>query len=199
MPQKHVIDPNKDAIPDHWHGDREGMYRRIFAALDPEYKFSPDPAVINIMWRMGYTMHLLKSAIDEFLKPYNLTGAKFRLLMWLLACEKAEFSDGLLPSQLSHFQGISPNTVSALLDGLQEQGLIQRARHPTDHRKRIVTITDAGRQRLAHIGAAYKTFAETTITGLSPDERQALTDLLDKLADSIRATQQQNTEHTPES
>lgn len=194
MPRKHVIDQNKnsrDAVSDRWHGEREELYQRIFATLDPTHRLSPDPAVMNILWRMGYTMHLLKSAIDEFLKPYNLTGAKFRLLMWLLACEKAEFSDGLLPSQLSHFQGISPNTVSALLDGLQEQGLIQRARHPTDHRKRIVTITDAGRERLEVISIVYKQFAEATTAGLSPDEHHVMTQLLDKLADSIRTAQQQ--------
>jgi DNA-binding MarR family transcriptional regulator len=192
MPRKHVIEDKQDVRPELWHGERETFYKRIFAALDPEHKRSPEPAVINVMWRLGYTMHLMMAASDDFLKPYNLTSAKFRLLMWLLACEKAGFSDGLLPSQLSHFQGISPNTVSALLDGLQEQGLIQRVRHPTDHRKRIITITDAGRQRLESIGAAYKNFAEATIAGLSPDERQMLTGLLDKLVDSIRAAQQAN-------
>jgi DNA-binding MarR family transcriptional regulator len=197
MPRKRKIDYTDDARSEGWHGERERFYRLIFAELDPNHIRTPDPAVIDILWRMGYTMHLLKSAIDDFLKPYNLTGAKFRLLMWLLACEKAEFSDGLLPSQLSHFQGISPNTVSALLDGLEVQGLIRRARHPLDHRKRIVTMTEIGRERLEHIGTAYKHFAEAAISELSSDERQQLTDLLDKLADSIRAAQQQ-IGHAPE-
>ncbi|MHB8627158.1 MAG: MarR family winged helix-turn-helix transcriptional regulator [Aggregatilineales bacterium] len=195
MPRKHVTDENEDGRPELWDGERATFYKRIFSALDPDHTHSPDPAVIGVMWRLGYTMHLMMAASDDFLKPYNLTSAKFRMLTWLLACEKAGFSDGLLPSQLSHFQGISPNTVSALMDGLQEQGLIQRIRHPTDHRKRIITITDAGRDRLGHIGVAYKHFAEATIAGLSPDERQTLAGLLDKLADSIRAAQAQG-DHT---
>jgi len=197
MPRKHAIDYKEDTIAGGWHGERERFYSRVFAELDPQHTRTPDPAVIDILSRMGYTMHLLKSAVDDFLKPYNLTSAKFRLLMWLMACEKAEFSDGLLPSQLSHFQGISPNTVSALLDGLEEQALIRRARHPIDHRKRIVTMTESGRERLEHIGIAYKHFAEATITQLSPDERQQLTVLLDKLADSVRAAHQ-SIEHVAE-
>src|SRR5579859_2589273 len=147
MRRKHVIDDNNDSKehtdPEQWFKERHAFYQRIYGAMDPTRLYTPDPAVSEVLWRMGYTIHMMSSATDDFLKPYNLTGAKFRLLLWLFACEKSDFQDGLLPSQLSKIQGITPNTVSSLLDGLQEQGLIERVRHPSDHRKRIVTITEA--------------------------------------------------------
>ncbi len=163
--------------------------RRIFSQAFGSGTHDPAaiPESMDLVRNVHKAHHVLDAAHDEYLKPYNLTTAKFRLLMWLLACEKVGYDDGLLPSELSRFQGISPNTVSSLLSGLQEQGLIQRAKHSTDHRKQIITISDAGRDLFNQISTRYLDYMHATLSGLSHEEREILITLLKKMVVSIQS------------
>lgn len=60
----------------------------------------------------------------------NCQAPRWGLLMRLYIEEVSGNMSGLSPSQLSHYQHVSKNTVSALLRGLEEQGLIARQARP---------------------------------------------------------------------
>ena len=57
----------------------------------------------------------------------------------------------LSPREVADRVGLTPSTVTSLLDRLERAGLAVRAPHPTDRRKSVVTITDVGREMLAHV------------------------------------------------
>ena len=184
--------------PSEKHGDRhadkhaekvrEALFKRVFGALNGQGPH-PDMSIINVLRQLHRADHALSTAYDDFFKPYNLTSAKYRLLTWLMACDKVGFSDGLLPSQLSFVQAISPNTVTVLLQGLQEQDLIARARHPIDHRKQIITITEAGRELIQRLLPIYFDYMQSSVAGLTVGERLTLAHLLGKLVDSVEQSQ----------
>ena len=181
----HVTEKHLDRHADkHAEKLRQALFQRVFSALKGQGPH-PDMSIMNVLRQLHRADHVLSTAYDEFLKPYNLTSAKYRLLSWLMACDKVGFSDGLLPSQLSFVQAISPNTVTVLLHGLQEQGLIARARHPVDHRKQIITITESGRELLKRLLPVYFDFMQSSLAGLTVEERVTLANLLGKLVDSI--------------
>jgi DNA-binding MarR family transcriptional regulator len=87
----------------------------------------------------------------------------------------------LQPSELSAALGVSRNTVSALLNGLEEQGLIERHLHPTDRRQFLVRITPAGCDLVRTRAPQFAAFIASLLDDLSPDERHTLFVLLDKL------------------
>jgi len=175
--------------PDQPDWDIKKHHRQVFMAAFGDFtKDWPELSVsIELMRNVHKTYHVLDAAQEEYLKPYNLTAAKFRLLVWLIACDKIGYADGLMPSQLSRFQGVSPNTVSALLSGAQEQGLIERVRHPTDHRKQIITITQTGRDLISQINASYATHLQNMFADLTHEECEILITLLHKLTHSIQS------------
>ena len=50
------------------------------------------------------------------------------------------------PTHLSRCQSVSKNTISSLIGGLEEQGLVERELDRDDKRVFRIHLTDAGRQ-----------------------------------------------------
>jgi DNA-binding MarR family transcriptional regulator len=167
----------------------ESAYRRLGERGD--LNKVPRAGTARLLHDIHRAHHVIGGSHAEFLKPYNLTEAKFRLLMWLLMADSLDHPDGVLPSELSEFQGISRNTVSALLKSLNAQGLIERKHHPDDRRQVIITITDHGRALMEKIGSEYLAFVDSTLDTLTEDERRQLSCLLEKLIIVQRTLQAQ--------
>ncbi len=167
----------------HSESDPHPNIRDVFKRAFGDESFDESP--MRLFAHVHKTYNILNTVNEDFLRPYNLTSAKFRILMWLLACDKIGYNDGLLPSQLSRFQGVSPNTTTSLLHGLEEQKLVHRVKHPTDNRKHIITITDEGRKVIDEVGPRYMEFTRRLSEGLSTEENQILVTLLNKLSHGI--------------
>jgi DNA-binding MarR family transcriptional regulator len=129
--------------------------------------------------------HLLSYLLGEYRKDGKLSQARMRLLIRLVIESRLGNGAGLSPSELSEFLGVSRNTVSALLNGLQEQGLIERHLHPTDHRQFLICITPAGHELVRTHAPQYAAFVLSLFESLSPDECQTLFALLNKLHHSM--------------
>ena len=69
-----------------------------------------------------------------------------------------------------------------LLDELEERGLIERRRDPTDRRRHIVRVTPAGKKALARLRAVHEKVDDDFFAPLSADERTTLHTLLLRLA-----------------
>jgi DNA-binding MarR family transcriptional regulator len=92
----------------------------------------------------GYTQLvdlLSASRTPEFPDP-QVTMAQMRVLMVLAAVGEARMSD------LAHQVGISPSTLSSLVDRLVESGLANRHDDPRDRRSVVVALTPAGSRML---------------------------------------------------
>ena len=104
---------------------------------------SPDPAKIDLFRHFKVISHLLSLLSGQYHKE-TLSVARMQLLVRLLVERNLGNTEGISPSGLSKFLRVSRNTVSALLNGLEEQGLIERELHPTDRRQFLIRITAAG-------------------------------------------------------
>lgn len=72
-------------------------------------------------------------------------------------------------------------SLTRILQGLEERGLSARTAHPSDGRKALVSITDAGRQVIdAHVDEANRMFAELEAQ-FGKERVEALLDLLNDL------------------
>jgi len=116
------------------------------------------------------------SRVDEALRPFKLTFARYEALMLLSFSRR-----GALPlSKIGQRLQVHPTSVTNTIDRLEAQGFVRRVPHPTDRRTTLAEITDAGR---AVADQATKAVNEGvfTATGLSPTDLSELFRLLRRL------------------
>ena len=88
---------------------------------------------------------LLMAQAEEYLRPYDLSWSKLYILLWLRAYQENRDS-GLAPSQLSEFMSLSRNTISSLLEGLEQRQYVSRELDRQDKRRFVIRITPEGLQ-----------------------------------------------------
>ncbi len=111
----------------------------------------------------------------------ELSGPRLGILLRLLMEEEHGNTEGVNPTRLSHFQDVKKNTITALLKGLEESGLIERAPDPSDRRAALVRISPAGRELVRSTAPARFAFMNRVAAGLDKSECDQLLVLLDKL------------------
>lgn len=117
--------------------------------------------------------------------PLDLSGPRWFILLRLLGEEREGNCLGVTPTALSHNQNVSKNTISSLLRGLEEQGLIQRDIDPTDKRIFRIQLTPHGRELMAIAAPLRIRHLNRLASGLTPEEQEQLYGLLVKLFRSL--------------
>ena len=139
----------------------------------------------NLFRRLKAVTHLLTLLGNGFCKDSPLSHARMRILLWLVVKERLGDETGISPSDLSEYLGVRRNTVSALLNGLEESGFIERHLHATDRRQFVIQITALGRDALRTYAPQFAAFARDLFAGLTSEERNLLLSLLEKLHKSM--------------
>lgn len=115
----------------------------------------------------------------------GLSGPRLGILLRLYGEEEKGNTSGINPTALSHFQDVKKNTISALLKGLEESGLVERAPHPRDGRASLVRITPIGRELVRSTAPLRFKFMDEMTSDLTDDERDTLIRLLTRLRSSL--------------
>jgi DNA-binding MarR family transcriptional regulator len=96
--------------------------------------------------RLGYLLKHARLKLGELtaaaLAPYGLDGRELAVLIVLAGCEPAS------QQQAARRLGIDRTTMVALLDALEDKGLVTRHPHAEDRRKNVVELTAPGRDTL---------------------------------------------------
>ena len=83
--------------------------------------------------------------------------------------------------QLCDDLGTTPRAVTALVDGLESEGLVRRVAHASDRRATVVELTEAGRQSLDGRWTDHMDGAAELFDDLTQAEQDQLLGILDKL------------------
>jgi len=129
-----------------------------FAAFGPEY------------------MRWVKACVPEGEPSY----ARMRLLGALRCGEVRIMSD------LSGELGVTPRNVTALVDALEQEGLVRRKPHPTDRRATVVELTEQGSGTCKGGFEDHAASVAGLFEALSEDEARELLRLLGKLRGALR-------------
>jgi DNA-binding MarR family transcriptional regulator len=84
---------------------------------------------------------------------------------------------------LARHLGTPPSRLVALVDGLDERGLVERRRNPDDRRLHALHLTDAGFDLLRRIAEVGRAHDDEMCRALGGDERTTLRSLLARIAD----------------
>ena len=129
----------------------------------------PAPGSIVLLTRLARLVY--RRSTEELL------GIRLKELMAL-----AYLRDHAQASQqaLSEAMHLDANNCVLLLNELEGSGFATRQRDPTDRRRHIVELTEAGRRALEHAEQAQQTIEGDVLGALSASERATLRDLLSR-------------------
>lgn len=119
----------------------------------------------------------VEDAVERSLEPFGLSLAKMGALHHLAASAEP-LSLGQLAGRLSCVK----SNVTQLMDRLEADGLVRRARDPGDGRTVLAVITAEGRRRFAEGAEAQARAEQALLATLADDDRAALAALLERVA-----------------
>jgi DNA-binding MarR family transcriptional regulator len=92
-------------------------------------------------------------------------------------------SGGLSQQGLAEVLHMHPSGLVAIIDELEERGLVKRRDSLDDRRTYELHLTDKGQTSLRGIGSIAQEHDESLCAALSPREREQLTGFLQRIAD----------------
>ncbi len=110
----------------------------------------------------------------------GVTYARMRLL-GTLHCNGPQ-----IMSDISDELGVTRRNVTALVDALEEEGLVRRMPHPSDRRATVIELTSKGAETTDSIYNGHRDAVAELFADLSEDERQELVRLLGSLREALR-------------
>ena len=131
-------------------------------------------STVFLLKRLGF------AAKDRSLAAYEDLGLHpYHHAVLLVLDEGSRETQGSIADALGYDRG----QLVGLLDELQEQGLVERQRDPTDRRRHLVRMTPDGTKTLRRMRAIARRNEDEFLDPLSEEERAQLHTLLFRLAE----------------
>ena len=124
---------------------------------------------MNLLTRLSRVTY--RRAVPELI---GIRIKEFVALVYLRESGKAA------QAKLAETMMMDANNCVILLNGLEEDGLIERTRDPEDRRRHIVGITAKGQKALENAERKLETLEDEVLGNLDASERDQLRDLLAK-------------------
>lgn len=122
---------------------------------------------------------LTTNASRHMMKQFNCGVTEWRILS-MLAVEP-----NIPPGRITTVVGIDKSSVSRSLRLLEKRGCITVLSDPSHGRRLLLSLTPAGQAMHDEIIDAVLDREQTMLTGLSPDDRERLTDYLKRILANI--------------
>src|SRR6185437_11736726 len=157
------------------------------AGTDPQ---SADLAV-SVLGRLFRLAPQLTELLDLGAREYGMGFARGRVL-WAL-----QESGPVVMRALSQRLGISPRTVTGLIDALEADGWVTRTPHPDDRRATIITLTPAAQTAISTLRDSYEGLAHDLLAGIDPADLAACQSVLGTVQQRLPQVVETRTAATP--
>ena len=122
----------------------------------------------------------IQTSFDKHFARYGLTQSRFLILAALRSEEKRCWSS----VELSDLLAVKPPTMTGILDGLINSGLIEKTVDSKDRRKSNINITAQGRKKIDSVIADHMTRITSSFAALA-QQQQEMALLQGKVNDSL--------------
>jgi DNA-binding MarR family transcriptional regulator len=119
--------------------------------------------------------------IEQVVEGSEVTASEFALTSWVNVVGSAT------PTELARDLGLSPTTVSAMVDRLVRKKQLRRVRHPEDGRSYVLEPTAKGKATNARIGRRFEQAIGALRSNIEGDPEEIL-DALRRLEAALRST-----------
>jgi MarR family transcriptional regulator for hemolysin len=134
----------------------------------------------EIAFNINDVARLLRTCADQKASSFGLTRAKWSVLARL------DRFEGLKQNELADMLDLQPISLTRLLDGLSENGLIERRSCPNDRRAKRLFLTPAARPLLDRLSELGEDLMRTALAGLDQSETSALLTSLTTIKENLR-------------
>ncbi len=124
--------------------------------------------------------HRMLRAVNDEMNGCGLSMARTKMLRRLH--EQGPTRQNVLAADF----GLSPHSITDIVDGLERLGMAERRPDPTDRRAKLVAITDAGEAGLDVANATRERLLKEIFGALSEADRATFLRLLDGLDEAAR-------------
>jgi DNA-binding MarR family transcriptional regulator len=138
---------------------------------------APELTALGLAFRHLFRAVSRMRGRDTHLAGGEISHAQFELLIEL--DERGELSAG----DLAVAAGLSPASVTQMLDGLAESGQVERARSDSDRRVVLARLTQLGQAQVAAKRAAWRERWERALGDVSPREMRAAAKVMERLGE----------------
>ena len=138
----------------------------------------PDQAPRSVGFLISQLGFFSSKGFMEALEPLGIGPREFLLMRFVASAE------GQSQQALAERLGVPPSRMVAMVDHLEEGGLVERRPDPGDRRVRGLHLTRKGRGVLDKAGAIAIDYETRLCAGINREEREQLIDLLQKLQES---------------
>ena len=136
-----------------------------------------DHRALRIWLRLLTCNQLIEKRVRAGLREqFRTTLPRFDLLAQL-----ERHPEGLKMNALSRLLMVTGGNVTAIVDQLAKEGLLERLDEPADRRAWLVRLTSAGRKSFAEMARAHEEWVVELLAGLSRREHEELLKLLAKV------------------
>ena len=126
--------------------------------------------------------HLLRRALQSHTELWSvavggdLTPQQYAVLV------AVELNPGLDQRTLGDIASLDKSTAADLVSRLVKRGDLERRRDPSDGRRDVLDLTEAGRKRMNAVTPAVRRLNDGLLGALAPDEREMFLSLLERVA-----------------
>ena len=125
----------------------------------------------------------LSVALDACLSKHGLLQGRW----WVLILLMREDSVTSTPSVLAEKAGLTRATMTGLIDGLEQSGLVERVYTKDDRRSVLIRLTDAGQAKLDAVMPDYYRRVRKCMQSLDDEKRAQLQQILELINAGIPA------------
>ncbi len=124
---------------------------------------------------------LTGSVIEEVVAGSDVSASEFALTSWL------NVVGGATPTELAQQLGLSPTTLSAMIERLVRKKQVRKTRHPEDGRSYVLELTAKGKATNARNGERFFAALTALRENLDGDPEEIL-EAMRRLEDALRKT-----------
>ena len=138
---------------------------------------SEHPDELRLWLRLLTCTQLIEKQVrNELREQYATTLPRFDLMSQL-----ERHREGLKMNELSRMLMVTGGNVTAIVDQLEHEGLVERLDEPADRRAFRIRLTRAGERAFAEMARAHEGWVVELLAGLSRREQDDLLKLLAKV------------------
>jgi len=138
---------------------------------------SEDHHALRIWLRLLTCTQLIERQVRSRLREqFGSTLPRFDLMAQL-----ERYPEGLKMNELSRLLMVTGGNVTAIVDQLETEGLVERLDEPADRRAFRIRLTRAGERSFAEMARAHEGWVVELLAGLSRREQEDLLKLLAKV------------------
>jgi MarR family transcriptional regulator, transcriptional regulator for hemolysin len=140
----------------------------VATKVPPAPVSSPDQVLAdNFGWMLAQASHALGVEMTARLEAVGIAPRGYCLM-------KTAMSGELTQTEIAHAVAVDKTTMVVTTDALETAGLVERRPSKTDRRAHVITVTKAGKRKVAEAEAIVEQLHDEVLSELSAAERETL-------------------------